>query len=157
MISVTIPGKGDIVIKAVAMDMNGTIALDGRLLPGIKDMLGLLKDKVDIFVLTSDTYGTADELQNILPYVKLIMLPSGSSGEAKVELLREYSWDGIVAIGNGCNDVQMFNSACVSIAVVGREGLCDQLLEKADIVVTDVRDAIALLLNPKRLVATLRL
>ncbi len=157
MISVDIPGRGTIDIKAVAMDMNGTIAVDGKLLPEIKGVLDVLKDKLDIFILTSDTYGTAGELRSLLPYAKVFVLPEGSDGYAKVDLLMKYGWDNVVAIGNGCNDMKMFGVACIKIAVVGKEGACAPLLRVADIVVGSVVDAVGLLLNPRRLVATLRL
>ncbi|HZY44758.1 MAG TPA: HAD hydrolase family protein, partial [Anaerolineae bacterium] len=61
-----------------------------------------------------------------------------------------------VAIGNGANDVEMLKAAAIGIAVLGREGTASEAIAAADIVTLNVIDAIDLLLNPKRLVATLR-
>jgi soluble P-type ATPase len=50
----------------------------------------------------------------------------------------------------------MLRSAALGIAVIQREGAAAAALLEADVVVTDVRDALDLLLNPLRLVAGLR-
>jgi hypothetical protein len=62
----------------------------------------------------------------------------------------------VVAIGNGSNDVPMLKEGVVGICVVGPEGASTAALLGADVVVTDIRDALGLLLKPQRLVATLR-
>jgi soluble P-type ATPase len=50
----------------------------------------------------------------------------------------------------------MIQSAAIGIAVMGREGLSQEALQAADLVVPSILDALDLLLNPRRLVATLR-
>jgi len=62
----------------------------------------------------------------------------------------------VVAVGNGQNDIPMMRSASLGIAVLGPEGLCTELLRVADVVVTSITDALDLLLEPRRLTATLR-
>jgi len=47
-------------------------------------------------------------------------------------------------------------TAALGIATVQREGAAVEAMRGADIVVHDVRDALDLLLQPRRLVATLR-
>ena len=39
MIEMTIPGKGNIKINSLVLDVNGTIALDGVLIPGVVEKL----------------------------------------------------------------------------------------------------------------------
>jgi len=61
-----------------------------------------------------------------------------------------------VAIGNGANDVAMLSEAAHGIAGLGPEGLAVSALLAADVLVASIDDALELLLNPKRLIATLR-
>ena len=63
----------------------------------------------------------------------------------------------VVAFGNGRNDRRMLNAVRLGIAVLGREGCAVETLQVADICILDVVDGLDLLLNPKRLEATLKL
>ena len=51
---------------------------------------------------------------------------------------------------------RMLERAALGIAVLGPEGVAGITLQKADVVVPDIRSALELLLYPKRLIATLR-
>ena len=42
MIVVTIPGIGKLGIKQIILDLNGTIALDGKIIQGVAERLGIL-------------------------------------------------------------------------------------------------------------------
>jgi soluble P-type ATPase len=59
-------------------------------------------------------------------------------------------------VGNGANDVDMLAEAALGIAVLGSEGLAVPALIAADVLAASIDEALELLLNPKRLVATLR-
>jgi len=61
-----------------------------------------------------------------------------------------------VAIGNGANDVLMLKQSAIGICVIGKEGASSEAVQHSDIVVYDINDALDLLLNPKRIIATLR-
>ncbi len=50
----------------------------------------------------------------------------------------------------------MFAEAVLAVGVIGREGAYQPALARADIIVTNPKDAILLLLKPRRIVATLR-
>jgi soluble P-type ATPase len=50
----------------------------------------------------------------------------------------------------------MLREAALGIAVVGPEGLAGGALPAADVVVASINDALGLLVNSKRLIATLR-
>ena len=50
----------------------------------------------------------------------------------------------------------MLECAALGIAIMGPEGVAGITLQKADVVVPDIRSALELLLYPKRLIATLR-
>jgi soluble P-type ATPase len=62
----------------------------------------------------------------------------------------------VVAIGNGASDARMLRAAALGIAILGRKGVAVQTLRAADLVVSCVDDALDLLLDSQRLVATLR-
>jgi soluble P-type ATPase len=61
-----------------------------------------------------------------------------------------------VAIGNGRNDRLMLAAAVLGIGVVGGEGLAGEALRASGIVVRHIVDALELLPEPRRLIATLR-
>jgi len=63
---------------------------------------------------------------------------------------------GVACLGNGRNDIGMFQEADLSIAVLDGEGMCASLLPYADILSRSMVEALSLLLNPDRVRATLR-
>ena len=79
-----------------------------------------------------------------------------ADGREKAEIVSAMGPQETVAIGNGRNDILMIQAAGLGIAILGPEGAPGALLASADVVVSDVRDALDLLLDPLRLKATLR-
>ena len=59
-------------------------------------------------------------------------------------------------MGNGRNDRLMLKEAALGVAVMLAEGVFTETLTAADVVCRDILDALNLLTNPLRLVATLR-
>jgi len=78
------------------------------------------------------------------------------TGEDKAAYIEKLDPDQLVVIGNGRNDVPWVKRAAIGIAVVGPEGAAGELVKAADVVVSDINDALDLVLNPLRLKATLR-
>jgi P-type E1-E2 ATPase len=155
MISVPIPGWGDLSIEYLMVDFNGTAALDGKLKKDVKDVIEKISRYIKVFIITADTYDTADaELGAI--NVTFIKVNKNASGEEKAKVVRELGPEKIVAIGNGANDAAMLKEAALGIAVLGEEGCATALIKEADLVVTDVMKAFGLIVHPERLVATLR-
>lgn len=153
MIEVEIAGRGLLQIAHVVLDVDGTIALDGVLLPGMKERLALLDEYAEVHLLTADTYGTQAALDAELGLQATVIQQGAVEKGAYVLALGAES---VAVIGNGADDVAMFNAAALRIAVLGQEGLSAALLKSADVLVRDVNDALDLLLNPLRLVATQR-
>ena len=56
-----IPGWENLEIENIVLDMNGTVATDGRISQEVKVKIDSLSEKVRIYLLTADTYETADE------------------------------------------------------------------------------------------------
>ncbi len=61
-----------------------------------------------------------------------------------------------VSIGNGCNDVSLLKDSAIGICIVGGEGASAEAMMASDLVVSNINDALDLLLKPHRLRATLR-
>jgi len=147
-----VPGTGILQARRLLLDLNGTVAEGGRIRPGVPPRLRRLARRMAIAVLTADTFGTAARALRSLP----VELRRVRSGRDKARLCRGWARDGVVAVGNGRNDVSMVREAALGIAVLGPEGMAAGLWRSADVVVARVEDALDLLLDPRRLVATLR-
>lgn len=155
MIFLDIPGFRKLELVHLVSDYNGTLAVDGQLLPGVADLLNSLASNILIHVITADTFGLAKSQLAGLP-VELIIAPLESQAETKLQFITELGVESVVAIGNGRNDRKMLQAAALGIALIQREGGAAQTIANADLVCTNVLDALELLLNPKRLTATLR-
>jgi soluble P-type ATPase len=155
VIEIEIPGRGQLRLVHAVLDVNGTIACDGGLLPGVASRLQALASSLKPHLITGNTYGKQDEIDRELG-LRAIRLPDVTNQARKkaeyVEALGEAS---AVAIGNRTNDARMLKAA-LGIAVVGHEGAARATVLSADVVVPDIEAALDLLLQPRRLVATLR-
>ncbi|MBN2813023.1 MAG: hypothetical protein JXQ80_03040 [Bacteroidales bacterium] len=155
MISIDIPGYGSLMAENLVLDYNGTLAIDGELIQGVTEMLNILSHKVVLHVLTADTFGNvATKLQGIPCNLKII--GSVNQDVEKDKYLKQLGAAKSIAIGNGVNDALMLKNAALGIAVMQNEGLSVKSLLNAQILCADINDALSLLLNPKRLAATLR-
>jgi len=159
-IQVNIPGFRNLDIRAICSDYTGTLSLEGELITGVKSRLRKLAKLVDIYVLTSDTRGTAKiELQSIL---NPIIIQGRKRDEEKRNYLRRHLNPKHVAVlGNGCNDKlwlkEVSKAKGLAIAVDVGEGCAIEALQNADIFVCGIANALDLLLDSDRAhVAVLR-
>lgn len=155
MIIYEIPGREDIEIKNVVLDYNGTIAVDGKLLKGVKELLSILKEHVNIYILTADTYGTVEEECKDIG-AKVLSFPKGNAGKSKQDIVKELGGDRTITVGNGFNDIPMFQESALSIAVIEGEGTSGKLLLHADIVARNIIEALDIILSKNKVKATLR-
>ncbi|WP_205516286.1 haloacid dehalogenase [Paenibacillus sp. SYP-B3998] len=151
---IPIPGREDLQINHLVLDFNGTIALDGLLLPNVMERLMELAKLVKIYVLTADSNGSANRECEGLP-VELIVIGKEDQREEKSRFVRKFA-SGVAVLGNGINDELMFRQADLSIAVIGKEGCATATLIASHIVVNEVVDGLDLLLMHHRLIPTLR-
>lgn len=154
MITIRIPGREEFTLNHLILDYNGTIALDGKVIPAIIPRLELLSKELGIYVITADTHGTAAKNCEGLP-LEVKAFPSTDVGKIKAEEALKLT-GGVVCIGNGFNDIQMSDACALSICVIGKEGCCGALLSHVDVAVTSIEDALDLLIKTDRLRATLR-
>jgi P-type E1-E2 ATPase len=155
VIELDIPGFGALALEHLVLDFNGTLACDGKLLPGVAERLAALASPVTIHVLTADTHGTAASALAGLPCTMEVVPPTGQA-EVKLRFVESLGANGVVAIGNGRNDRLMLRAARLGIAVIQTEGAAAETLAAAKLVVPTVGDALDLLSHPLRLVASLR-
>jgi len=155
MIDLDIPGYGHLTLEHLVLDYNGTLAVDGGLLPGVKSILNTLAGSLTVHVITADTFGRAAAgLEGV--NCRLSVLPEGRQDKAKADVVQQLGPTGTVCIGNGRNDAAMLSAAAVGIAVILAEGASGVSLAAADVVCTDIVSALELLMHPLRLTATLR-
>lgn len=153
MIAIEIPGSRTLQIDHVVLDVNGTIATDGVLLPGVKERLDRLREQVTVHLLTADTHGKQAEIDAALGLTATIIQHGTTEKGAYVLTLGA---DNVAVMGNGANDAAMFNAAALRVGVLGAEGMAAALIGVSDVLVRDINDGLDLLLNPARLRATLR-
>lgn len=155
MIEVDVPGFGELRLAHLVCDYNGTLAQDGALLAGVAHALREIARDLEVHVVTADTFGcAADELVG-LP-LRLTVLHAEEQASAKLAHVIRLGAERVVAVGNGRNDAQMLEAARLGIALVQGEGAAVSAVVSADIVVGGIIDALTLLREPRRLLATLR-
>ena len=157
MVSIDIPGKGKMNIENLVLDFNGTIAYDGDIKNGIREKIQRVHEMgINIYILTADTYHQAAEQCKDMP-VTLEIFDVDNAALSKREIVNNIDSKLTMTIGNGNNDVEMFEESILSVAVIGDEGCAVKAIFAADIITNNIDDAIDLLLNPHRIKATLRM
>jgi soluble P-type ATPase len=155
MLEVNIPGGPQLGLNHLILDYNGTIALDGDIIPGVMDILGQLADMLTVHVLTADTHGTVRE-KLPLDLVRVHVLSPQNQDQGKLQYTRGLENSSCVCVGNGRNDALMLREAGLGIAVVQAEGCHFKTMAEADIIVPGILEALNLLLKPNRIIATWR-
>jgi soluble P-type ATPase len=155
MLEMNIPGYRTLVLSFLVLDYNGTVACDGRLLPGVRDRLEALSKSIAIHILTADTFGSVQKEMTGIP-CEVVVIGRENQTRAKADYVRRLEAQKTVSVGNGRNDALMLKEAVLGIAVIQEEGGAVETLVAADIVTHSILDALDLLLYPLRLTATLR-
>ncbi len=154
-VTITIPHYQTLSLRHVVLDYNGTLAKDGMLKEKAKALLGGLCERFQVHVITSDTFGSVEaQMEGFDVNVKV--LKTDNHTMEKAAYIYELSANSCVAVGNGNNDANMLKDAALGIALIGDEGCSTKTLMNSDIVCKSIGDALELLLNEKRLIATLR-
>lgn len=150
-----IPNFKTLKITDIVCDYNGTIAKDGIVLPEVKALFDQLCQRYTLHVITADTFGSVNaQLEGYGAQIKI--LSSSDHTREKADFVRELGADSCIAIGNGNNDALMLETAAIGIALMGDEGCSKDTLLSSDIVCKSISEALSLLLETKRLIATLR-
>lgn len=155
MIELNIPGWRTLRLSHLVCDVNGTLALDGRLIDGLYRPLTNLRDRLELHLITADTHGKQAEIDHLLNLQSIHIHP-GDEAVQKADFVSNLGADTVAAIGQGANDAEMLKTAGLGIAVMSREGLAAAALQAADLLVPDIFSALELFEKPMRIVATLR-
>lgn len=155
MIELDIPGRGSLQLQHLVMDVNGTLTVDGYLPDGLAKRISLLRDRLDIHLVTANTYGHQAELDRQLNLTAVRIGP-GNESEQKAEYVRHLGAEMVAAVGQGANDAGLLKAAALGICILSPEGTAVETLMSADLVVPDVFSALELFDRPLRIVATLR-
>ena len=150
-----VPGFGALQLEHLVLDYNGTLAVDGRLLPGVRPRLRALAHLLELHVVTADTFGSVRRALRGMP-CRVVLLGPARQDAAKARYVRALGAARTACIGNGRNDAAMLRSARLGIALIQREGAASAALRAADVAAPSIADALALFLHPLRLRATLR-
>jgi len=155
MIELNIPGRGIYQLEHLVCDVNGTLAVDGQLFEGVARQLTILRDRLDLHLLTADTHGRQYIINKQLN-IKAVRVKSGEETEQKAAYVEKLGAEHVVAIGQGANDAAMLKNAALGICVFSPEGVAVETMTGADLITPDVHTALELLTKPLRIVASLR-
>lgn len=155
MIEINIPGRGLLRLEHLVTDVNGTLAIDGQLIAGVAKQISALRDRLTIHMLTADTHGKQELIDQQLNLTAVRIQP-GNETEQKAEYIRRLGADSVVAIGQGANDATMLKEAALGICVMSQEGIAVETLLSADLVMPNITAALELLDRPLRIIASLR-
>jgi soluble P-type ATPase len=156
MIQIEFPGrKKKLQIDHLVLDFNGTLALDGKILPGVAENLCRLAKVVKVHIVTAGTFGGVEEQVAGIPCVLKVLSGPGQTRQ-KARYVKHLGAGRTACVGNGRNDRDMLRRAALGILVVQEEGASAESLIAAEVVCRDIASALGLLLNPLRLKATLR-
>ena len=156
MLTFNIPGYHEnLSIHHLVLDFNGTIAIDGKLIDGVRDLLIGLSNHLNLHVITADTFGTVEKEVKDIP-IKVVLISREDQGSQKEKYVQSLNEKTVISIGNGVNDGKMLQVSCIGIIVMQSEGCSPKSLMAADVLCPDILSALGLLKYPLRLVATLR-
>ena len=155
MVKIDIPGSRTIEAEHLVLDFNGTIAIDGRFIDGVLGLLVQVSANLKVHVLTADTFGTVQNELKGLPVCIKIIEPCQQI-QQKLDYVNSLGSSHVIAIGNGKNDHLMLRESALSIGIIQAEGAYAQIIYDTQVICTSINDALSLLINPKRLIATLR-
>ena len=157
MITVHVPGtREDLEIRHLVLDYNGTLAIDGAMIPGARELLLALAGRLSLHIVTAGTFGGVKEQVRGIPCVLKVLEGADQTGQ-KGRYVEELGAGQTVCVGNGRNDRAMLEKAKLGILVIQQEGAAAESLQAADVICSDILAALQLLLHPLRLTATLRM
>jgi soluble P-type ATPase len=147
---VDIPGGASLRLEHLLLDVNGTLTDRGVLVAGVAERLAAIAERLDVRILSADTFGTLDDVAGALGLRAERVRAGADKARVAVELGH------CAAIGNGLNDAAMLEAAALGIAVVGPEGASGAVVRTADVLCASILDALDLLLDERALAATVR-
>ena len=147
--TIVVPGWDSLNLENLVLDLNGTITESGDFIPGVVEYLEALKTQgFRIYVLSGDTRGVLQQSFQLSPGIEAVVT---STAEEKRRFVESVGAETTVCVGNGNIDVEMFKVAKLSICTIQAEGATTKAMLHADIVVTHIKNALEILLDPDKL------
>jgi soluble P-type ATPase len=148
-----IPGMGELEVKTIILDLNGTLSVGGVVPGGVKERLAKLKDMgFAVLFFTGNTRNDADDLAAELG----VEWKLAKDAVGKRDLAMELDPDTCASIGNGLIDLELMKVVKLSIVTLQAEGVHVQTLVNSDVIIPTINDALDLFIDEQRLIATLR-
>jgi soluble P-type ATPase len=148
-----IPGRSELTLNTLILDLNGTLTVAGVIPDGVKKRLDRVKSLgIAIVLFTGNTRGDADDIAKALG----IEWKLAKSAHDKRDAAMAIDPNTCVSIGNGLIDLELMKVVKLRIVTLQAEGVHVQTLLNADIVVPNINDALDLFIDSPRLIATLR-
>ncbi len=148
------PNNSELFIETIVLDLNGTLAVNGKVSEETKSRILKLKSMAYRLVLISgDIRGNASVIAEDLE----IELFLGANSQEKAEQMQQFDKDKTAAIGNARIDIGTFDNAAISIATLQSEGIHSGIINHVDLIVPSIDDALNLFIDIKSLEATLRI
>lgn len=114
-------------IDTLAMDLNGTLTVDGAVVPGVASSLAKLQSAgLRLYIITGDVRGTARRIVSELArggvnIELLICKDARGTAFAKLSRLLDVGLDGLAYIGNGQGDALAVRAAAFSVVTTQAE------------------------------------
>lgn len=148
-----VPGLGEIEIKTLVFDLNGTISNRGKVIDGVVERMSKLKKSgFRLIMITSDQRGLGAKTAESL---KMEYFQAETSAD-KEKIILSLDPMTIAAFGNSRIDIGMFHHARVSIACIEGEGIHAEIFRFADILVKSINDALDLFLDQDSFISTMK-
>jgi soluble P-type ATPase len=148
-----VPEVGDIEIKTIVFDLNGTLQVNGEVPKGVKERiekLKLLGFKLVFF--SGDVRGNAPKVAEELG---IDFIPTFNSQDKEREFLK-FDTKTTAAVGNARIDIGTFKHAVLSIATLQSEGIHVEILKYVDVIVPGINDALDFFINEGTFKGTMR-
>ncbi len=148
-----IPGVGELEIKTIILDLNGTLSVGGQLVEGVHERINKLKELgYRIIFFTGNTRNDADDLAAELG----IDWTLAKNAAEKAANAQNYDPETAASIGNGRIDLELMKTVKLGIVTLQAEGVHVDTLQVCDIIIPTINDALDLFIDESRLIATLR-
>jgi soluble P-type ATPase len=155
LIQIEIPGWSTCELGHLVLSPECILGANGEPVASIDGRLTALSAHLSVHLVMVDGQGLPEAVGQRLGGQLIRTEPRYEASE-KQALVERLGAGQVVAIGNGASDARMLRAAALGIAILGRQGVAVQTLRAADLVVNCIDDALDLLLDSQRLVATLR-
>jgi len=148
-----VSGVGTIEIDTLVVDSNGTLTVRGEIVPGVIERIHRLQSLgVNVVMISSDQRGNARELADATG----ITYYEANNSREKEDVLISLRSNKVAAIGNARIDIGLFVQSVVSVATLQGEGIHKDVIDRVDVIVPSINDALDFFLDENTFIATMK-